>query len=116
MRMASVAGNTKAADTSIRARLAIRVPVEWLAAAAAEKTPKATRPAIMTPLRPRRSPMPPPARSSPAKARLGRATLTMVLSTTTRKTDRHRTGRINQRRSWALVASIGGLLVLKVPV
>ena len=39
-------------------------------AAAAEKRPKKTNPTCMVPLRPRRSPMPPPARSSPAKARL----------------------------------------------
>ena len=60
----------KAAATPMRARAAINDPVVWQAAAAAEKSPKNTRPTCMTPLRPRRSPIPPPARSSPAKARL----------------------------------------------
>ena len=70
VRMASVAGKMKAAATPISARAAIRVPVAWLAAAAAEKIPKKTSPTCITPLRPSRSPIPPPARSSPEKARL----------------------------------------------
>jgi hypothetical protein len=41
------------------------------------------------------------------RLRVGSATLTMVLSTTTRKTERQRTGRIIQRRSWPEVTGIG---------
>ena len=68
--MARLAGKTKAAATPIRARAPISVPVEWDNAAAAENNPKKIRPTCMVPLRPKRSPMPPPARSRPAKARL----------------------------------------------
>ena len=70
VRMARLAGKMKAAATPISARLVIRVPVVCDAAAAAEKSPKNTRPTCMVPLRPRRSPIPPPASSKPAKARL----------------------------------------------
>ena len=127
VRMARLAGKMKAAATPMSARVVISPPVVCDQAAAAENRPKKTRPACMVPLRPRRSPMPPPARSRPAKARLyastihcsevmdapsvrfsvGRATLTMVLSTTTRKTERQRTGRTIQRRSaaWGAVPS-----------
>ncbi len=70
VRMARLAGKMKAAATPISARVAMSVPVECAAAAAAEKRPKKIRPICMVPLRPRRSPMPPPASSSPAKARL----------------------------------------------
>ena len=50
---------------------------------------------------------------------VGRATLTMVPSTTMRNTDRHSTPRMSQRRSWAaggagsvaLVACMSSLLV-----
>ncbi len=118
VKMARLAGKMNAAATPMRARVPINVAVEWDAAAATEKSPKNTRPTCMVALRPSRSPIPPPARRSPAKAKLyastihcspvidapnsrlsvGSATLTIVLSTTTRKTERHRTGRINQRR------------------
>ena len=70
VRMARLAGKMKAAAAPIRARALISVPVECAAAAAAENRPKNTRPTCMVPLRPRRSPMPPPARRRPAKARL----------------------------------------------
>ena len=70
VRMARLAGKTKAAATPISARVEISVPVVCDHAAAAEKRPKKTRPICMVPLRPKRSPMPPPANSSPANARL----------------------------------------------
>src|SRR5271157_1211186 len=42
---------------------------------------------------------------------VGRATFTMVLSTTTKKTDKHRTGRMNQRRGWEVsITGIGDTL------
>src|SRR5580692_11308383 len=50
------------------------------------------------------------------RLRVGRATLTMVLSTTTRKTDKHRTGRMNQRRAWEVsITGIGGGLSYGTP-
>ena len=70
VKMARLAGKMKAAATPMSARAEISVPVECDKAAAAENSPKKTRPTCMVPLRPSRSPMPPPARSSPAKARL----------------------------------------------
>ena len=70
VRMARLAGKMKAADTPISARAAISEPVVCAAAAATENNPKNTRPTCMVPLRPSRSPMPPPASSRPAKARL----------------------------------------------
>ena len=70
VRMARLAGKMKAAATPMSARVEINVPVVCDQAAAAEKRPKKTNPTCMVPLRPRRSPMPPPARSSPANARL----------------------------------------------
>ena len=70
VRMARLAGKMNAAATPMSARVAISVPVECDAAAAAENSPKNTSPTCMVPLRPRRSPMPPPASSRPAKARL----------------------------------------------
>ena len=70
VRMARLAGKMKAAATPMSARVVISAPVVCDQAAAAEKRPKKTSPTCMVPLRPRRSPMPPPARSRPAKARL----------------------------------------------
>ena len=70
VKMARVAGNTKAAATPISARAEMSWPVVVLRAAKTEKTPKNTRPTCITPLRPSRSPTPPPASKSPAKARL----------------------------------------------
>ena len=70
VRMARLAGKMKAAARPISARVAMSVPVESEKAAAAENRPKQTSPTCMVPLRPSRSPMPPPASSRPAKARL----------------------------------------------
>ena len=70
VRMARLAGKMKAAATPMSARVEMSAPVECDQAAAAEKRPKNTRPTCMVPLRPRRSPIPPPASSRPAKARL----------------------------------------------
>ena len=70
VRMARLAGKMKAAATPMSARAVMSVPVECDHAAAAENNPKNTSPTCMVPLRPRRSPIPPPASSSPAKARL----------------------------------------------
>ena len=70
VRMARLAGKMKAAATPMSARAVMSPPVECDQAAAAEKRPKNTRPTCIVPLRPRRSPIPPPARSSPANARL----------------------------------------------
>ena len=70
VKMARLAGKMKAAATPMSARAVISDPVECDAAAAAENRPKKMRPICIVPLRPSRSPMPPPARSNPAKARL----------------------------------------------
>ena len=98
-------------------RAAISSPVESRNAAQAEKSPKSTMPICITRRRPKRSPSPPPASSSPAKTSayestihcsplvvasssresVGMATLMMRLSTTARNTERHRMVRIHQR-------------------
>ena len=70
VKIARVAGKTKAAAIPMSARAAMSWPVEVLRAARTENTPKNTSPTCITPLRPSRSPTPPPASSSPAKARL----------------------------------------------
>ena len=70
VKIARLAGKMNAAAIPMSARAAMSVPVECDAAARAEKSPKKTSPTCIVPLRPRRSPIPPPARSSPAKARL----------------------------------------------
>ena len=70
VKMARLAGKMNAAATPMSARAVMSDPVECDTAAAAENRPKKTRPTCIVPLRPKRSPMPPPASSSPAKARL----------------------------------------------
>ena len=117
--IASVAGNTSAAPTPIAPRQKIRLDVPPEKAAIVEHAAKMARPTCSAPLRPKRSPMPPPARRSPANTRLyestihcsadvpafssresvGRATFTIRLSTTTMKSDRQRTARMRQRRA-----------------
>ncbi len=83
--------------------------------------------------RPNRSPRWPPSSSRPAKTSVyastthcswlvvadrsrlivGRATLTIVLSTLTNSTDRQRTPRIHQRRSWVLAISSSLTVVVR---
>jgi len=66
IRIASVLGNTNAAPTPIKPRAVISEPVGFVNAAQAEKVPNRTIPICITRLRPKRSPRPPQARSSPA--------------------------------------------------
>ena len=67
--IASVAGKMKAAPIPISARLTMRAPADPTDPATTDVIPKATRPTMSERLRPKRSPSPPAARSSPVKTR-----------------------------------------------
>ena len=67
MRIANVLGKTSAAPMPIKPRPMINCSVVSVNAAQAENTPNSTMPICITSLRPKRSPRPPQASSSPAK-------------------------------------------------
>src|SRR3954451_5541305 len=112
-----------------------RPAISWSADEANDATSdvaaNATIPICSSRRRPNRSPRCPPRSSSPANTSVyastthcswlvvadssrlivGRATLTIVLSTLTSNTDRHRTPRIHHRRSWVLAISSSSVVV-----
>ena len=69
VRIDSVAGMISAAPMPMTARRAMSCPEDPEKAARVDAPPKITRPAVSAPLRPKRSPMAPAVRSSPANTR-----------------------------------------------
>src|SRR5271154_1226187 len=115
----------KAALAPIKARPVNSVVTLCENAARSDETANAKSAICMTRRRPQRSESPPPASRRPANGSeypstihwraefdawrsreiVGSATLTMVLSTTTKKTAMHRTNSTNHRRSLAIVGT-----------